>query len=47
MLTLMRVGIAIFTLAVVLGQFYTVAEYSFVTNLISEHGTQNTQNISS
>ena len=44
MLSLTRTGIAIFTLAVVLGPLYTVAEYSVVTNLISELGAQHTQN---
>lgn len=44
MLTLTRAGIAIFALAVVWGPLYTVAEYSAVTNLISELGAQNTRN---
>ncbi len=44
MLTLTRVGIAIFTLAVVFGPLYTVADYSVVSNLISELGAQHTQN---
>jgi len=44
MITFTRVGIAIFTLAVVFGPFYTVAQYSVVTNLISELGAQHTQN---
>lgn len=42
--TLTRIGIAIFTLAVVFGPLYTVAEYSVVANLISELGAQHTQN---
>lgn len=42
--TLTRVGIAIFALAVILGPLYTVAEYSVVSNLISELGAQHTQN---
>lgn len=44
MFSLTRMGIAIFFLAVVLGPLYTVAEYSVVTNLISELGAQHTQN---
>lgn len=44
MITFTRIGIAFFTLAVVLGPLYTVAEYSVVTNLISELGAQHTQN---
>jgi len=44
MVTLTRVGIAIFTLAVVLGPLYTVTEYSVVAHLISELGAQHTQN---
>ena len=44
MVTLTRVGIAIFTLAVVFGPLYTVTEYSVVANLISELGAQHTQN---
>jgi hypothetical protein len=44
MITFTRVGIAIFTLAVVFGPLYTVAQYSVVTNLISELGAQHTQN---
>jgi hypothetical membrane protein len=44
MVTLTRVGIAIFALAVVFGPLYTVDEYSVVSNLISELGAQHTQN---
>ncbi|MGI9535971.1 MAG: hypothetical protein ACR2PB_02795, partial [Desulfocapsaceae bacterium] len=44
MLSLTRTGIAIFTMAVVLGPLYTVSEYSVVSNLISELGAQHTQN---
>lgn len=44
MLALTRVGIATFTLAVVLGPLYTVAEYSVVSNVISELGAQQTRN---
>jgi hypothetical membrane protein len=44
MITLTRVGIAIFTLAVVFGPLYTVNEYSVVSNVISELGAQHTQN---
>ena len=44
MLSLTRIGIAIFTLAVVLGPLYTVPDYSVVSNLISELGAQHTQN---
>ena len=44
MLTLTRVGIAIFAFAVILGPVYTVDEYSVVSNLISELGAQHTQN---
>ena len=44
MRSLTRIGIAIFTLAVVLGPLYTVADYSVVSNLISELGAQHTQN---
>ncbi len=44
MTTLSRVGVAIFTLAVVFGPIYTVPDYSVVSNLISELGAQQTQN---
>ena len=44
MITLSRIGTAIFALAVVLGPLYTVADYSVVRNLISELGAQHTQN---
>jgi hypothetical protein len=44
MVTLTRVVIALFTLAVVFGPLYTVSEYSAVANLISELGAQHTQN---
>ena len=44
MISLTRIGIAIFTLSVVLGPLYTVPDYSVVSNLISELGDQHTQN---
>lgn len=44
MLTLTRVGIAVFALAVILGPLYTVSEYSIAGNLISELGAQHTKN---
>lgn len=44
MITSTRVGIAIFSAAAVLGPLYTVAEYSAVTNSISELGAQQTEN---
>jgi len=44
MISFTKTGIAIFTLAVVLGPLYTVAEYSVISNLISELGAQHTQN---
>ena len=44
MVTLTKVGITIFTLAVVLGPFYTVKDYSITSDLISELGAQHTKN---
>jgi hypothetical membrane protein len=44
MVTLTRVGIAIFVLAVVFGPLYTVDEYSTFSSLISELGAQQTKN---
>jgi hypothetical membrane protein len=44
MITLTRIGISVFALAVVLGPIYTVDEYSVVANLISELGAQRTPN---
>jgi hypothetical membrane protein len=44
MITLTRVGIAIFALTVVGDPLYAVADYSVVNNLISELGAQHTQN---
>ena len=37
-----RLGIVVFTLAVVLGPFYTVPGYSSISNLISELAAQHT-----
>jgi hypothetical protein len=42
--TITRIGISIFTIAVLLGPLYTVNEYSVVSNLISELGAQHTKN---
>ena len=44
MITLTRIAITIFSLAVIFGPLYTVTEYSAVTNLISELGAQHTEN---
>ena len=44
MITLTRIGISLFAVAVVLGPLYTVPDYSTVSNLISELGAQHTQN---
>ena len=44
MITITRIGIAIFTFAVLSGPAYTNKEYSVISNLISELGAQNTQN---
>ena len=44
MFTLTQIGIAIFALAVAFGPLYSVEEYVFISNLISELGAQHTQN---
>lgn len=44
MITLTRLGIAIFAIAAVAGPLYTVQEYSVISDLISELGAQNTKN---
>lgn len=41
-----RIGILVFAAAAITGPWYTVEEYSPVSNLISELGAQNTQNSS-
>ena len=44
MITLTRIGISIFAITVVFGPLYTVKDYSFISNLISELGAQHTKN---
>lgn len=44
MVTMTRIAILVFALAVVLGPLYTVDTYSVISNLISELGAQHTKN---